>query len=502
MSIRKQSIYSSLLVYMGVGVGALNTYFFVRNGSFSAEQYALTRLFFDIGNNIYVLSCLGVIAVLYKFYPYYKDNLPENKNDLLGRSLAMVSIGFVLTCLLGFVFEPLVIRKFSGNAPILVNYYQWIFVFACGLLYYSVLEGYMWALQQTVLTNFLRETGMRLITFILIVLYLFHWIDFHLFIVFFSFLYVVLAATLAIFLYKRGMLKLVLTPSVATRKYKKKMLGMQALIYGGTVITTIGQTIAGITIASLKGMEQTAIFSLALYASNLIQIPQRSIQSIATGVLVRAWKDKNFPEINRIYQRSCINMLLLAIIIFGNVWLNAADGLQVFDIQEDYALGIRAMFVLGILRIIDAGTGLNGTLIATSNFWKFEFLSGAILLFLLIPLNLFFVRKYGFLGSAYAELIAFTAYNIIRFEYIRRRFNMQPFTYKTIYTILAGSLAFAGVYFLLNSGHGWSAMFLRSILFSSLMLTAIFLLKLTPDAFQLWDIFKHKWQHLKKRKSE
>lgn len=496
--IRKQSITSSLLVYIGVGIGAINTYLFVKNGSFTKEQYALTRLFFDIGNNIYVLSCLGVIVVLYKFYPYYKDNIPDEENDLLGRSLVMVVFGFTGVCIAGYFVEPYVIQKFSGNAPLLVDYYHWIFVFACGITFYSVFEGYMWAMQKTVLTNFLRETGMRLLTFFMIMLYVFQWISFHEFILLFSFLYIILALTLIIFLWQKKLLYLTLKPSRATLKYRKKMTGMQLLIYGGTIITTLGQTIAGITIASLKGMEQTAIFSLALYASNLIQIPQRSIQSIATGVLVRAWKDKNYNEIHRIYQRSCINMLLLAILIFGNVWLNAKDGLQVLNIQEDYALGLRAMFVLGILKIIDAGTGLNGTVIAASNFWKFEFLSGILLLLLLIPLNYFFIKSFGFIGSAYAELIAYSVYNFVRFEFIRRKFNMQPFTIKTLYTLMVGIVAFTGVYFLFQHMGGWSAMILRSVIFSSIIIAAVFILKISPDAFQLLDVAKVRWHKMKK----
>lgn len=492
--IRKQSIYSSILVYMGVAIGAVNTYFFVKNGSFTKEQYALTRLFFDIGNNIYILSSLGVIAVLYKFYPYYKDNIPDKANDLLGRSLVMVTLGFIGTCIAGYFLESFVMRKFSGNAPILVDYYQWIFVFACGITFYTVFEGYMWAMQKTVLTNFLRETGMRLLTFIMIMLYIFKWISFHQFMLLFAFLYIILATTLITYLWKYNYLHITLKPSRATIKYKKKMRGMQLLIYGGTIITTLGQTIAGITIASLKGMEQTAIFSLALYASNLVQIPQRSIQSIATGVLVRAWKDKNYPEILRIYQRSCINMLILAILIFGNVWLNAKDGLQVLDIQEDYALGLRAMFVLGMLKIIDAGTGLNGTVIGASNYWKFEFLSGVLLLLLLIPLNYFFVKQQGFIGSAYAELIAYSVYNFVRFEFIRRKFNMQPFTIKTVYTLIAGIAAFALVYFLFRDMSGWLTMFIRSALFSLIIIAAVFILKISPDAFQLFDIAKQRFK--------
>lgn len=46
--IRKQAIISSILVYIGIPFGALNTYFFVKQGVFTSDQYGLTRLFNDM----------------------------------------------------------------------------------------------------------------------------------------------------------------------------------------------------------------------------------------------------------------------------------------------------------------------------------------------------------------------------------------------------------------------------------------------------------------------
>ena len=62
--IRKQAIISSFLLYIGVLFGILNTYIFVKKGTFLPEEYGLTRLFFDVGQNFFVLSSLGVIPVI------------------------------------------------------------------------------------------------------------------------------------------------------------------------------------------------------------------------------------------------------------------------------------------------------------------------------------------------------------------------------------------------------------------------------------------------------
>ena len=71
-NIRKQAIISSLLVYLGFAIGAINTYFFTKNGSFTPDQFGLTRVFYDLGQNIYVFGSLGVIPIVTSFIPTTK----------------------------------------------------------------------------------------------------------------------------------------------------------------------------------------------------------------------------------------------------------------------------------------------------------------------------------------------------------------------------------------------------------------------------------------------
>ena len=254
------------------------------------------------------------------------------------------------------------------------------------------------------------------------------------------------------------------------------MVTMQSLIFGGIVIGSLGQTIDGILIASLKGLGSAGIYTLAQYVANLVQVPQRSIQSISTGVLAQAWKDKNYPEINRIYSRSCINLLLMALFIFGNIILNVKEAITILGIQADYLTGIEVMMVLGLVRLVDAGTGVNGTIIATSNFWKFDFFSGVIMLAILIPLNYFFIMQYGILGSAYAQLIAYSIYNFIRFEFLRQKFGFQPFNSKTVQALILGFAALAIPFYVMHNIEGWLGIISRCATFSLVMIAGVFYL--------------------------
>jgi O-antigen/teichoic acid export membrane protein len=488
-SIRKQTIISSLLVYFGFFIGAINIFFYTKignqHGAFTAEQFGLTRIFFDYAQNMYAFGSLGIIPIIYKFYPYYKDNLEAHEIDLMSWAMITALFGFILILIAGYYFEPLFVKQFSVRSKLIVDYYYWMFPFALGMLFFSVIEGFCWGIQKTVISNFLKETGLRVFTFILILLFYFKFISFDTFIKIFAFLYLAIFFILAIYLFHTKRLYFPFKMSRVTKKFKKKILGMQTLIFGGTLIASIAATVDSFIIAKFMGLGVVAVFGLAQYAANLVQVPQRSIQAISAGVLSRAWKDKNMLEIERIYQRSCINLLLIALFIFGNLWLNAYQGIQVLNIQKEYEGGMAVIFILGMVRIIDAGTGLNNMVINTSIYWRFDFYSGVVLLGLRLPLSYYLIKNYGIMGSAFAELIAFGIYNFIRFEFLRRKFKMQPFNSKTVYAILLALGAYVLSYILCKSILGWTAIVIRTIIFSSLFGFSIYYWKLTPDAEQL-----------------
>src|ERR1035437_10693643 len=95
--IRKQSIISTIFVYVGFAIGFINTYLFTRKGSpFTPSEYALTQIFIAVGTLMFAFANMGMNSVMYKFYPYYNDNLPKKKNDLLTWSLLISILGFGL----------------------------------------------------------------------------------------------------------------------------------------------------------------------------------------------------------------------------------------------------------------------------------------------------------------------------------------------------------------------------------------------------------------------
>jgi O-antigen/teichoic acid export membrane protein len=213
-----------------------------------------------------------------------------------------------------------------------------------------------------------------------------------------------------------------------------------------------------------------------------MQAPQRAVISASVGPLSQAWKDKDLGRINKIYHRSSINQLIFASALFCLIWLNFDDVVSTFGLQEGYRHAKWIFFFLGLTKIVDMGTGVNSQIIGTSIHWRFEFISGLILLALMLPLTWQLARYMGPVGPAISNLVAFTIYNAMRYFFLWNKFKMQPFTWKTLQTLVLAFAVYLVCYWLMKEQQGFGWILLRSALFGLLFVAGMWLLKLTPDA--------------------
>ena len=494
--IRRQSIISSLMIYFGFALGFLNTYLFTREGGFTKEEYGLTGIFIAVATLMFSAANLGMPAYISKFYPYYNDNLDKKRNDILTWALLVSLTGFCFIVIGGIYFKDLIIIKFGQNSPELVKYYYWIFPFGLGLTLYSILESYAWQIKKSIFTSFLREVLFRLFTTVLILLTFAGLLGkFDLFIKLYSFTYLGIAATLMIYLFVKADIRLTFKVSIVTKKFYKKIIVLVSFVFGGSLVYSIASVFDSILIASVleNGLAAVAVYSLAQNIASLIQAPQRGIHASSMAALSKGWKDKDLGRIARIYRQSSINQLIFSIGMFSLIWLNFSDGIFTFHFQKGYIDAKWIFFFIGLMRIIDMGTGLNSQIIGTSTFWRFEFFTGMILLVITLPLN-YILTKYYFriLGPAISNLFSFTVYNAIRYWFLQKKFNMQPFTLKTLYTIILGLLSFYICYFLFDQQLGFWWIVCRSTAFLVMYISGTVLLNLSDAVLPVWNTLKKK----------
>ncbi len=488
--VRKQGIVSALVIYAGFGFGALNLLVLFPK-FFSPEEIGLTRVLFAFSNIMLQLSLLGMVPTITKFNPFYKDYLPAHKNDLYARALLVATFGFICMSLFSWIFQADICDYFIERSPLLVVYYNLIYPFTFTLLIFTILETISQSNLKTILANTLKEVGVRVITSLILVVTIIGWIDFNLFIKLFSVLiYGIPSVILLIYLIKTKRLNFTLKKSRVSHHITNKMVMYAMFSYSGVLIFVMSQQADTILIASIVGLQSTTVYMVADYISTLLQVPARSLTGIISPLMSIAWKEKDMVQIKTLYQKTAINQLIAGLIIFGLIWSNI--DLVLNFLGDDYVYAKTLIVVLAASRLLDLGFGPNNELLATSNYWKFNFYSLVVLMAIFLPTNYYFIKTYGPVGAAYSNLLSFSCFNITRWIFIYTKFKIQPFTIAFFKVIIPFAIAIGLGYLVPEFSVQIVSHIMKTTIFILLFSICIIALKPSEDIHELGKKFLNK----------
>ncbi len=432
--IQKQGIKSSIFIMIGFVIGAVNLLVLFPL-FFSKNDQGLIRAMIDIGATLSVFCTLGTLPVVYKFFPFYNHYLGPKKNELPFLTLIINLIGFGLLMWIGWENKDFIIRKL-GKSPSLATYFNYVYPYTFFLLIFYWLEAFAWGLQKGVFTNFLRETAIRILTTLLILAFGLKWLNLDQFILLFSGIYVIPTLLLIYNLSKSHEWSFrSFKISSVTKRLKWKMINFALFVFAGQFFNLLARTNDTFMIVGLRGLSDAAIFAIATYVSAIMEIPQRSLTSISIPVLAKSWKDKDFANIKHVYHKSVSNLLAVGLLLFGLIWLNIENLVAFLNWishkeGDGYEALVPLIFIMGLAKLIDLATGVNGQIIGTSNYWRFDFFTNLFYIVLSIPLNYYLISHYQLIGLAYSNLAALILYNSVRFLFLYKKFNLQPYTLK------------------------------------------------------------------------
>jgi O-antigen/teichoic acid export membrane protein len=430
--IQKQGIKSSIFIMIGFVIGAVNLLVLFPM-FFSKNDQGLVRAMIDIGATLSVFCTLGTLPVVYKFFPFYNHYLGPKKNELPFLTLIINLIGFGLLLWIGWENKDFIIRKL-GKSPSLATYFNYVYPYTFFLLIFYWLEAFAWGLQKGVFTNFLRETAVRILTTFLILAFGLKWLNLDQFILLFSGIYVIPTLLLIYNLSTSHEWSFrSFRISNVTRRLKGKMLNFALFVFAGQFFNLLARTNDTFMIVGLRGLSDAGIFAIATYVAAIMEIPQRSLNAISIPILAKSWKDKDFANIKHVYHKSVSNLLAIGLLLFGLIWLNIENLVSFLNWISNKENGgydalVPLIFIMGLAKLIDLATGVNGQIIGTSNYWRFDFFTNLFYIVLSLPLNYYLISHYQLIGLAYSNLAALILYNSVRFLFLFKKFKLQPYT--------------------------------------------------------------------------
>ncbi|HEY0299321.1 MAG TPA: polysaccharide biosynthesis C-terminal domain-containing protein [Arachidicoccus sp.] len=490
--VRKQSTYSAIFTYIGFVFGALNALWLLPH-FVSQDAYGLTRLMIDFAMFFSALSTLGSLNGLYKFNPFYRSYLMIEDNDLPFLTMIVCTVGSVLFIVCSLIFKNFLARKFGNNSPLFVAHYNLVIPFTLSYTCVMLLEGYCWVIQKTIISNFVKELFFRVTTTLLILLYILKVISLQQFFLLFSLSYIPSVVILAWLVFTNGNIKICTRISSATKRLYKRILLFVSFHFSGMLIAILPNTIDGIFIASLSadGLKNLAVYSIPKYLVSTMDVPQRSMTGITITLISEAWKSKDRRRILELYKKTSLNLLIIALGLFGLIYPNMDNLIRLLG--NDYALAKEICLVAGVAKIIDMGMGMNAQILSLSKYWRFDFYTSASFIIVNIILDIVLIRRFGVLGAAYAGAIALMFYNMIRFFYLWRFFKMQPFTSKTISALVIGIAAIIIAYFIPYLGNKFVDGAMRCCLFTVLFSVPIIYFNISDDITNMYKTMLNKF---------
>lgn len=482
--IRSQSIRTSIITFLGFGIGGITTVLVAK--LVDPSVIGLTRFFISIAAIVFALSNLGSITMMNKFYPWYRDLLPANRRDIFGLVLILCGIGFLL-CLGGFfIFQDLIIRKFGTKSVLVVDYYFYLIPFSLFYLLFVIFENYSYNQYKSIYPIMLKEVGLRVVQLVLYLLLIFGAFSITGFVQAYTLIYGLLLALLVTYLYRQRDLVFTFSISNVTRRLAKRMITFNATLYMGAVISVLAANIDNLSISSRNGLDLGFVFEFATYITTFILLPQRNVVAIAIPVLAANWKNRDMAAIGNIYRRSSNSMLTYAVMLFGLIWLNVDNAFDILQLNPIYYAGKPVILFMGMKAVVDMSFGVASQVTGTSNQWRVEFYSSLALGAIAIPLNIWFNSLFGMEGNAMANLLSAVVAGLVRFCFLYFKFGLQPFTLRTLYILLLG-IACYGIVQLIGVSHPWLSLFLRTASFCVLFGSAVLIFRLSDDVTEAFD---------------
>ena len=434
--VQKQGLSITLISFIGVVIGAINTLFIFPN-VLGAEKHGLVMLFLSIATIISQFAHLGIPNTLIRFFPFFKDR----KKFIYRLALQVPVMSVALLCLMFYLFGAELLSTYNLKSQLFWDYQEILIPLVGSLVFFEVLLSVSRSELKTVFPAVLRELGLRVFTLILLVLYFIDWIDFTVFIYAWLGMYSLNVFFLALYLFNLKFLKVELGfPLFPNADLSKKMrrYGLVTLLTSSAAILV--NRIDVLMLGHYINLENISYYTVAFFMASLIHIPARSILQIVKPLLAKAWAENDFEEIALLYKKTALNQMLIGILLFIGIWMNL-DDLLLF-VSKEYSDIQMVFFYIGLAKLIDVSVGVNGAIISTSNKFKYDLYINLFLIIVTIVSNMIFIPIYGIEGAAMATALALLIHNTIKTIVVYKSFSILPFSSNSIKLILIGLVTY------------------------------------------------------------
>ncbi len=473
--VRNQSIKNSISFYIGMAIGAINTVIIYPNVfNDHPEHFGLIQILIAYAILISTFTTFGIPKTFVRFFPVIKE-----KGQLYFLSLIIPLLGFILSLLVYFLFKQQIFELLNAS-PLLKDNFFYIILLVFFIGFYDILTAVSRSFLSAAAPIFINEVFLKVYSMLLLLLHWFGYLDFTTFLKIYLFGYFLKFAVLFLIQWKND--RFSLSFSVNDLKLKE-ILSFGLFVFVGGASVMLVTRLDMMMIGSMLDLEQVAFYTVAFFIGNAIKVPGKSIAAISSPLVAKALEKQDYKETQTLYTKSSINQLIIAGVLFLCIWLNIDEIFSLLPAK--FQGGKWVVFYISIAQLFNMITGINGTIIVNSKYYRYDLYTNAILVLTTVITNYFLILKYGIDGAAMATAISISLFNLIRLILIKVKMNMHPFSLQTIKTILLLFVMFFTLDFLPDSSYAFVDIIWKSIVVFILVIPAIMYFKLSEDINEL-----------------
>jgi O-antigen/teichoic acid export membrane protein len=476
-TIARQSTKNFLWSNLGIIIGSIYTLAIVPKAFNSHPEYwGLIQLLLYYSQILMSVVILSIPTIILRYYPQFSQQ--GKKNEFFSASLYLLLISsFFVSVIFGLIGKPL--GKSSADDELYARFY-WLII---PVLIFSVLfEFYAaWSkarLKSTV-PNFLKESFLKLWSFAVILLYFYQVVGYHLFLMLYFSAYAV--QVYLIWWYTNKTEKITIIPDfgVIRKTYSRSILSFMGFNILGTATYVLMYKIDILMIGKMQGLEYVSYYSVALAIIAFIQLPEKSISAISVPSLSHFLNNNDMDNIKNLYKKTSLNQFILSAFIFSCVWININS--VTLYLGEKFGNIEYVILFLGLAKLVDVVTGLNGPLISMSQHYKIAFWLQILLVILLFTSNLILIPIYGINGAAFGSFLSICIYNIIKTIYVHNKYKIWPFTWSTVGAIIIAGMSLVLIKWIPDHPNFWLDLMIKSIVYTILYFILIIGFRISED---------------------
>lgn len=441
----RQSVKSSIIIAVGAVLGALIN--FIYPNIISKPEFGYSRTFINCGVIFHTFIMMGIGSTLINFSPRYETG-SEKRKFLITLSAVIPAALIILLSIPYFLLKDRILLFFNdADRPLAAEYFGLVPVLVFLWSYVVALECFLISQSKTAIYTFIREVVLRVINIGLIGLLVLDVISFSGLIYGLTASYLLAIVILYFFSKKTDDFGFSTNSTVFSKAEYKEIFSYSW--YHMFVLITMNllgfvDTLL-LTNLSPDGLSAVAIYATAVYIATITYMPYRAMNVASVPTLNRVYLSGDKKELDNIFHRSAINILIAAIAMFALIACNLDNAVTL--LPDDYEAVKPLTLILMIGRMAEMATGLNTELTSVSKYFKFNFRSSALLLVMLIGLCFWLIPEYGMYGAAWGSTIALTIINIAKLIFVWVKLRVQPFNKQSLLVLICGGVAFLAGYF-------------------------------------------------------